>query len=595
GTVVLADSTILSNKAGMYGGGICNQENFYLSESTVAENQTKNQGAGIYNSISGVLGVYDSIIYKNSPKDPGYNFQGGGIYNDGETTARNCLFEENRGMYGAGMYNSYSGTSTVNNSVFWGNEATEEGGAVYTVGALTVTDSSIQKNVAPTDVTSAGIYVHPNVRIQPVVSGTTITDNQTSADVYQATRFLTLRNEDGDYLNGLFSSGMLANNDTTAAILKKTYTITNIYEKAVTLSGLSVSGVNYTNGFAYTIHDSDGKTVSATTVLEPGDSLYLDLTLKASITGTKFIQFRWNATTEDVTDEYFTFATAFNVADSLTQGTTGGVVVSFDGTTASCSISLKSRPTSRVLVYLQPDNGLELSQSLFIFDSSNFSIAQSTTVSATKVDIGLDPDYQKLISWHVLTDDPTYLGTSIRNTLVTLENYLTVEKGGMVNLTSYSAFPASWDLNGDGYYEVRTDGKTPVWISESGFSSSVISYKESVNGTESDVLYMDVVKLETAPVITSALTVSDAVSQLAFLHLDIMTVSGVPVQSCRINWGDGSAPQYIEGAVSALDLNHYYLTGGDYAVSVEVVDASGYGANLFYQIGELTVSKAVSA
>ncbi len=117
---VIANLTITNGYA-QFGGGIYNQGTLTITNSTISNNQSGGQGAGIFNYYGGTLTINDSTISGNSTP----NDDGGGI-------------------------SSFS-TLTINQSTFSGNTA-QSGGAIFDWSNLYVTNSTFSGN-------SAGIYI----------------------------------------------------------------------------------------------------------------------------------------------------------------------------------------------------------------------------------------------------------------------------------------------------------------------------------------------------------------------------------------------------------------------------------------------------
>jgi len=100
----------------------------------------------LYVNSGATLTLNDLTIANGSSGDEG----GGGVYNSGTLTINNSTFSGNNAPGGGGGIISY-GTLTVTNSTFSSNSATIEGGGIYSYGPLTVTNSTFSGN-------SAGYY-----------------------------------------------------------------------------------------------------------------------------------------------------------------------------------------------------------------------------------------------------------------------------------------------------------------------------------------------------------------------------------------------------------------------------------------------------
>ncbi len=95
------------------GGGIYNEGNLTLTNSTITKNNVTGRGGGIYNT--GNLTIFSSTFANNQSLSVGGNGDGGGIYNDG-------------------------GTVKIENSIFSGNSAEANGGGISngSAGKLTI-------------------------------------------------------------------------------------------------------------------------------------------------------------------------------------------------------------------------------------------------------------------------------------------------------------------------------------------------------------------------------------------------------------------------------------------------------------------------
>ncbi|NJN54124.1 MAG: hypothetical protein HC804_04825 [Anaerolineae bacterium] len=146
-TVTLDHVNILRNVAAQSGGGIYNFNGHVTilnSEITSNEAEVVN-GGGIYQAFAGAtLQITDTLISENnSPND------GGGIYNSGgRVTINSAHIQDNIAQrYGGGIENS-AGFLAVQNSQILSNTAQVRGGGIDNTGALTATYSVISYNQA---------------------------------------------------------------------------------------------------------------------------------------------------------------------------------------------------------------------------------------------------------------------------------------------------------------------------------------------------------------------------------------------------------------------------------------------------------------
>jgi len=125
--VTVTASLINDGTAGFLGGGICNFGTIVSLDNTLIRGNkvTSNGGAagGVYNG--GTANITNTSIMNNST--PG---QGGGIYNDADTTLTlrdNSIVSGNKAASGGGIYNL--GTAKVGNSSMISNRLTSSSGA----------------------------------------------------------------------------------------------------------------------------------------------------------------------------------------------------------------------------------------------------------------------------------------------------------------------------------------------------------------------------------------------------------------------------------------------------------------------------------
>jgi predicted outer membrane repeat protein len=155
GNVTITNSTFSNNAtSGLAGGaGLMNSAGTVtINDSTFSANVADGAGGSLFNGDPGTMTVNNSVITNSS----GYN--GGGIYNAGSLNVVNSLFSGNHISEGmGGAIASYGGTLAVTGSTFSNNTAVVdpyfiggggEGGAIYTLSALTIANSTFEGNQA---------------------------------------------------------------------------------------------------------------------------------------------------------------------------------------------------------------------------------------------------------------------------------------------------------------------------------------------------------------------------------------------------------------------------------------------------------------
>ena len=126
GYVVMEYCTVSSNAAGDYGGGMYNDGNTFVANSTFYGNQAGEHGGGLYNNSTAY--VVNCTFNGNTAKN---GYYGGGLYNDGTAGLLRSTFSQNTATYGGGVYNYHSATINLTNTIVAGNTASSGGPDVY--------------------------------------------------------------------------------------------------------------------------------------------------------------------------------------------------------------------------------------------------------------------------------------------------------------------------------------------------------------------------------------------------------------------------------------------------------------------------------
>ena len=139
------ESNFNNNTAGERGGALYSEGHLNVSDSSFVNN-TADYGGAISNQNNAISIILNSTFRNNSA-----SHRGGAIRNNaGYLTINGSTFENNRAVaeYG-GAVSSFAGAeTTVIESNFNNNTAGERGGALYTEGALNVSDSNFINNKA---------------------------------------------------------------------------------------------------------------------------------------------------------------------------------------------------------------------------------------------------------------------------------------------------------------------------------------------------------------------------------------------------------------------------------------------------------------
>jgi len=147
--------TFSDNYARYSGGGLhCAHEGAVtLNECTFSRN-TADSGGGAYCGINCVSDVNGCTFSGNSATE---DYGGGILYGVGNVmTVNDCNFANNSAIFGGGLYCEPNCTGTITNSLLVGNDADEDGGAIYiTDSNIVVSECDILSNTAPH---GAGLY-----------------------------------------------------------------------------------------------------------------------------------------------------------------------------------------------------------------------------------------------------------------------------------------------------------------------------------------------------------------------------------------------------------------------------------------------------
>ncbi|HSH03363.1 MAG TPA: hypothetical protein VLL52_12650, partial [Anaerolineae bacterium] len=176
GTLTLAGATIHDNQAlnAGHGGGLYNNSTIdIIATTTINNNHASGNGAGLYNdntttTCDGCLtfdtniaatgnggGLYHSsnataLTLNNATFQNNRADYGGALYNDATINSDSSSFTNNLAdMQGAGIYTNDNGNTTLTRATISGNNASEQGGGIFTdTGTTNITDSTLSNNDA---------------------------------------------------------------------------------------------------------------------------------------------------------------------------------------------------------------------------------------------------------------------------------------------------------------------------------------------------------------------------------------------------------------------------------------------------------------
>jgi parallel beta-helix repeat protein len=144
-TATLTGLTITDGVSAKNGGGLYNQGNTTLNDCTVSNNAADGRfGGGVFNS--GTLTMTGSTVSGNTTADQGAAFGGGGIFSTGTLNLTTCIVSGNtsNGIYSSGSA-SHANLSYCSIS---GNSFGYSGGGLINRGTATLTGCTLEGNVA---------------------------------------------------------------------------------------------------------------------------------------------------------------------------------------------------------------------------------------------------------------------------------------------------------------------------------------------------------------------------------------------------------------------------------------------------------------
>ena len=151
-----------------------------FSDSTIRNNSAANQGGGLWNQTGSTLVLNSGTSVSNNTSA----VLGGGVYNRGLLEAIDTVFSENETLDdGGGIYITTSGNVQIENSTVTANEAGDDGGGVFNLGSFTTLGSSFTNNVAENNGGAIFTFTDATTNIR---GGDNFFSNNTPADSDQA-------------------------------------------------------------------------------------------------------------------------------------------------------------------------------------------------------------------------------------------------------------------------------------------------------------------------------------------------------------------------------------------------------------------------
>ncbi|HEX8846812.1 MAG TPA: choice-of-anchor Q domain-containing protein, partial [Pyrinomonadaceae bacterium] len=162
-TVTIKDLTITDGAAtGSFpsnaGGAILNDGTLTIINSTIRDNNADLHGGAIYSN--GSLTVINSTFNGNNANGSGA--AGGAIGSNSTLTITNSTFSNNSANLGGGAIFANSGTTTITNCTIVNNTAGSQGGGIRADASVTLRNTIVANNTAPTNPDLHGVYDSTN-------------------------------------------------------------------------------------------------------------------------------------------------------------------------------------------------------------------------------------------------------------------------------------------------------------------------------------------------------------------------------------------------------------------------------------------------
>lgn len=192
-TLVLDDVLFRNNEAGTRGGAIANVGNAFITNTQFTGNTALTVGGGaIYNAGSSltIIGIGSGNDLVKNTFIRSKAFGGGAIYSlsgalnisdaDFISNSASAADANNGGGYGGAIYHATTtGSLTITGGEFTGNSSVVRGGAIYSLGGLTVSDSKFSNNNVTGDSAQGGAIYNYSGALN--ITGTTFEGNTVQA------------------------------------------------------------------------------------------------------------------------------------------------------------------------------------------------------------------------------------------------------------------------------------------------------------------------------------------------------------------------------------------------------------------------------
>lgn len=145
GDPTLLDVAFVENSSGGFGGGlyVTGGSAPVMRDCSVTRNNTNARGGGIYNASTSAWNIEHTTFDSNLADS------GGAVYSaTGTVSFISSIFRDNYASWSGGALITIDGSSTIKSSEFIGNRAVEGAAVRHLAGALTVSNSTFDGNIA---------------------------------------------------------------------------------------------------------------------------------------------------------------------------------------------------------------------------------------------------------------------------------------------------------------------------------------------------------------------------------------------------------------------------------------------------------------
>lgn len=278
GNTTIDGTTVYSNTApNGWGGGIYNQGNLNVTNTTISSNYVQKGGGGIQTYL-GTTTLQNVNVTDNSVSEYKSPNGGGGLMNSGGTlNLTNVTITSNKGNFAGGGIRS-DGTATLSNVTISNNNA-EYGGGIRNTGTLNFTGGTVSGNGA---YQTGGIYIMGN-NSQTTLTNLTVSDNtgqangggiQSGGTTNMSNLTVTGNKSTGGYGGGIAGGTTLVNSTVSGNTAFRGGGVWGI--NLISKSTISGNTANGEGGGVYNGQNIVNSTISGNFSKESGGGLYAD-------------------------------------------------------------------------------------------------------------------------------------------------------------------------------------------------------------------------------------------------------------------------------------------------------------------------------